>query len=181
MFYDDDWSSHMVSKRRMDAGSSRARALMSATDDDLTPDPGDLDADGSIDPEPTESTTDLDEEMRVVEAALQGASTRSVSIYRHDVAFHVLNVREELQAHSLAKVSQDTPAYNIALKTAYFALACDSIDSMPFHVKIASDGSDAAERWQIALRYHRQFIARFFDEYAAARDEATEALDALEK
>lgn len=168
----------MVSKRRMDAGSSRARVLMDAVDDDLTPDPGGLDADGSLDPQPE---PERDEEMQVVEAALQGASTRTVSIFRHDVAFHVLNVREELQAHSLAKVSQDTPAYNIALKTAYFALACDSIDSMPFHVRIASDGSDATERWQLALKYHRQFVSRFFDEYVVARDEATEALEALEK
>lgn len=159
---------------------SRARTLMQQNDDDLTPDvEEDLAPSGELDPTPEPPSED--EEMEVVDAALQGGSSRTVTILRHEVVFDLLNVRQEMQAYSLAKVSKETPAYDFALQTAYFALSVRTIDSVPFHTSIASDGSEAAERWRLAVRYYRPFIQRFFAEYLKARDEVNSALEALEK
>ena len=170
----------MVARRRQEQAISRARTLMQQNDDDLTPDAeDDLAPSGELDPTPQEP--DEDEEMEVVDAALQGGSSRTVTILRHEVVFDLLNVRQEMQAYSLAKVSKETPAYDFALQTAYFALSVRTIDSVPFHTSIASDGSEAAERWRLAVRYYRPFIQRFFAEYLKARDEVNSALEALEK
>lgn len=159
---------------------TRARTLMQRNDDDLTPDAeDDLAPSGELDPTPEPQSED--EEMEVVDAALQGGSSRTVTILRHEVVFDLLNVRQEMQAYSLAKVSKETPAYDFALQTAYFALSVRTIDSVPFHTSIASDGSEAAERWRLAVRYYRPFIQRFFAEYLKARDEVNSALEALEK
>lgn len=170
----------MVSRRRQEQAMSRARTLMQQNDDDLTPDvEEDLAPSGELDPTPEPPSED--EEMEVVDAALQGGSSRTVTILRHEVVFDLLNVRQEMQAYSLAKVSKETPAYDFALQTAYFALSVRTIDSVPFHTSIASDGSEAAERWRLAVRYYRPFIQRFFAEYLKARDEVNSALEALEK
>lgn len=159
---------------------SRAKTLMQRNDDDLSPDAeDDLAPSGELDPTPEPPSED--EEMEVVDAALQGGSSRTVTILRHEVVFDLLNVRQEMQAYSLAKVSKETPAYDFALQTAYFALSVRTIDSVPFHTSIASDGSEAAERWRLAVRYYRPFIQRFFAEYLKARDEVNSALEALEK
>ena len=170
----------MVSRRRQEQAMTRARTLMQRNDDDLTPDAeDDLAPSGELDPTPEPQSED--EEMEVVDAALQGGSSRTVTILRHEVVFDLLNVRQEMQAYSLAKVSKETPAYDFALQTAYFALSVRTIDSVPFHTSIASDGSEAAERWRLAVRYYRPFIQRFFAEYLKARDEVNSALEALEK
>lgn len=170
----------MVSRRRQEQAMTRARTLMQRNDDDLSPDAeDDLAPSGELDPTPQEP--DEDDEMEVVDAALQGGSSRTVTILRHEVVFDLLNVRQEMQAYSLAKVSKETPAYDFALQTAYFALSVRTIDSVPFHTSIASDGSEAAERWRLAVRYYRPFIQRFFAEYLKARDEVNSALEALEK
>lgn len=170
----------MVSRRRQEQAMSRAKTLMQRNDDDLSPDAeDDLAPSGELDPTPEPPSED--EEMEVVDAALQGGSSRTVTILRHEVVFDLLNVRQEMQAYSLAKVSKETPAYDFALQTAYFALSVRTIDSVPFHTSIASDGSEAAERWRLAVRYYRPFIQRFFAEYLKARDEVNSALEALEK
>ena len=170
----------MVARLRQEQAMSRAKTLMQQNDDDLTPDAeDDLAPSGELDPTPEPPSED--EEMEVVDAALQGGSSRTVTILRHEVVFDLLNVRQEMQAYSLAKVSKETPAYDFALQTAYFALSVRTIDSVPFHTSIASDGSEAAERWRLAVRYYRPFIQRFFAEYLKARDEVNSALEALEK
>lgn len=170
----------MVSRRTQDEAMSRARTLMSMNDDDLAPEvDDDLDPYGDLDSK--NEAADDDGEMEVVDAALQGGDSRMVTIFRHEVTFDLLNVRQEMQAYSLAKVSKDTPAYDFALQTAYFALSVRTIDSVPFHTSIASDGSEAAERWRIAVRYYRPFIQRFFAEYLKAKNEVNSALEALEK
>lgn len=164
----------MVTKRQQDQAmmaASRTEAVLKETDDELTPD-------GSIEDAKQEEQK---EEQEIVAACMQGASERQFDMFGHTILMKLLNVKEEIQAASLAKSAQGTSAYSFALETAYFALSCMSIDRIPFYTAISSDGSEAPSRWKIALTYYRPFIDEYFKHYSDLRNEQEEKLKALEK
>lgn len=166
----------MVSKRQQDTAFARAKSILDKVDDDLTPDASLYPVEESDEKQEQEA-----KEEELIDAALQGAGEKTVSIFKHEVRFKLLNVREELQAAALCKPAEGTKSYTLSLATAYFALSCLSIDSIPFFTSIASDGSEAAQRWQIALRYYTPFINKFFEQYTSFRIEQEKKLEELGK
>ena len=165
----------MVTRRQQDQAmmaASRTEAVLKETDDELTPD-------GSIDEDVKQE--EQKDEQEIVAACMQGASERQFDMFGHTILMKLLNVKEEIQAASLAKSAQGTSAYSFALETAYFALSCISIDRIPFYTAISSDGSEAPSRWKVALTYYRPFIDEYFKHYNDLRNEQEEQLKALGK
>lgn len=166
----------MVSKRQQDKAFAKARQSLEQTDSELNPDVEPLIQDSE-----QKADSVQEQEQELVEAYKLGAGTDIVTVMGHEVRYHVLNMKQELQAHSLCKSVKDTDAYSMALQTAYFALAVDSIDGEQFYASIVENATEPSERWKAALKYYRPFIEAFFEKYAEFRNEQNEKLERLGK
>ena len=164
----------MVSRRQQDKAFAKARQSLEQTDLELNPDIEPLLHDSE-----QETNSVQEQEQELVEAYKLGAGTDIVTIMGHEVRYHVLNMKQELQAHSLCKSVKDTDAYTMALQTAYFALAIDSIDGEMFYESIVENATEPSERWKAALKYYRPFIEAFFEKYAEFRNEQNEKFEFL--
>lgn len=179
----------MVSKKAQDKAMGRAEAIKQGIDDSLSApsreDSFDVPPDNETvnafnDRVEAESEPELDEQ-EIIDAIVQGSGHFDVEILGHKVTFDLLNIKRQIQAMEMAATVHDDTAHALALKTAYFALSVDTIDDLPFYVKIANDGSDRTARYAKALGYHRVFIDRFFDEYVKHESEVDEKLNNLKK
>lgn len=168
----------MVSKREQDRAFDRARHMESDIDQDMASTAEEASAlKDQIDPDQTQSEPT---EEDLVDAVRMGAATETVEIMGHEVTFSVLNTRRELQAGQLTRSVADS-VRPMAIRTAYFALSVQTIDSIPFYTPIAADGSEHIARYQKALDYYSPFIDAFWEEYVDLRNETIEKMDALGK
>lgn len=172
----------MVSRKSQDKAMSRNEILQKRTEEELKgPDPDPEKTEGFLeDPKPEPPQEDLDEK-EIVEAAQMGSGHYTVDIYGHNVTYDILNIKKQLQALELANSVRDETARALALKTAYFALSVDTIDYAPFYVKVANDGSERIQRFNIAMQYYADFISKFFDDYVERENEIEKKLDSLKK
>lgn len=169
----------MASKRQQDRAFEKARQNLKDIDETLTPN-----ADDELRVEDDDSDAEekkVEAEQAVVEAFAIGAGMHEAVIYRHNVRFKLLNIRQEIQACSLCKATEKTSAYVFAMKTAYFAMSCQAIDEIPFYSPISETAIEPSERWKLALDYYRPFIEAFWKEYAAFRDDQMEQLESVKK
>lgn len=170
----------MVSRKSQDKAMSRNEILQKRAEEELKgPDPEKTE-DFLEDPKPEPPQEDLDEK-EIVEAAQMGSGHYTVDIYGHNVTYDILNIKKQLQALELANSVRDETARALALKTAYFALSVDTIDYAPFYVKVANDGSERIQRFNIAMQYYADFISKFFDDYVERENEIEKKLDSLKK
>lgn len=179
----------MVSKKAQDRAMGMAETIKNGIDDSLsTPTrketfdiPDDKDTIKAFnDKQKVEKEDELDEH-EIIDAIVQGSGHFDVEILGHKVVFDLLNIKKQIQAMEMASTIHDDTAHALALKTAFFALSVDTIDDVPFYVKIANDGSDRTARYAKALGYHRVFIDKFFNEYAKHESEVDEKLENLKK
>lgn len=179
----------MVSKKAQNRAMGRAEAMKSGIDDALSaptreetfdvPDNENI-ADAFDDKPKSDDNKKLDEQ-EIIDSIVQGSGKFDIDIFGHKVVFDLLNIKRQIQAMEMAATVHDDTAHALALKTAFFALSVESIDDLPFYVKISNDGSDRVARYSKALGYHRIFIDKFFDEYAKRESEVEKKLDNLKK
>ena len=179
----------MVSRKAQNRAMGRAETIKHGIDESLSS-PSREDAfDVPTDDETVNAFNDKTEvddgpeldEQEIIDAVVQGSGHFDVDILGHKVVFDLLNIKRQIQAMEMAATVHDDAAHALALKTAFFALSVESIDDLPFYVKISNDGSDKVARYRKALGYHRIFIEKFFDEYAKRESEVEEKLDNLKK
>jgi hypothetical protein len=121
------------------------------------------------------------EEIQVVEAVRQGEKRSTVNILGHKVSFHILNVKQELQADWCASDLQGSYGFDLAMQAAFFGMAVDSIDDEPFHISIKDTEDVALARYNKAIEYYPKFILEFSKEYAALRKKSSEEIEAIKK
>lgn len=170
----------MVSRKSQDKAMSRNEILQKRAEEELKGPEPEKTEDFLEDPKPEPPQEDLDEKD-IIEAAQQGSGHYTVDIYGHEVTYDILNIKKQLQALDLANTVRDETARALALKTAYFALSVDTIDHVPFYVKVANDGSERIQRFNLAIQYYADFINRFFDDYVKRENEIEKKLDSLKK